>query len=208
VFTVGPHSKLFRADGQFREILYATDFSPESQGAAAYAVSLAQEFQSRLTLLHVIPEQKAGDLVSAADVTASSEKLLRKLVPPEAGAWRKAEYFVERGDPAEKILEFANQREIDLLVLGVRREKGVPGAATHLPYRDGPQDRVSCRCPADRSPLVLRYLRRSECPEARSPKTAGAPVRRKLCHTALFFRSWAATAYERVCLGLNVPCRS
>ncbi len=118
--------------GEFREILYATDFSTESQGAAAYAVSLAQEFQSRLILLHVIPEQKAGDLVSAADVATSSEKLLRKLVPPEAEAWCKPEYFVERGDPAEKILEIAKLRETDLIVLGVRPEKGVPGAATHL----------------------------------------------------------------------------
>jgi nucleotide-binding universal stress UspA family protein len=134
VLTVGPHCDSSRgAGGQFREILYATDFSPESQGAAAYAVSLAQEFQSRLVLLHVIPERKAGDLVSPADVATSSEKLLRKLVPPEAEAWCKPAYFVERGDPAEKILEFAKLRESDLIVLGARSQEGVPGAATHLP---------------------------------------------------------------------------
>lgn len=133
VLTVGPRFDLCHgAGGQFREILYATDFSTQSQGAAAYAVSLAQEFQSRLILLHVIPEPKAGDLVSAADVATSSEKLLRKLVPPEAEAWCKPEYFVERGDPAEKILEIAKLRETDLIVLGVRPEEGVPGAATHL----------------------------------------------------------------------------
>jgi nucleotide-binding universal stress UspA family protein len=133
VLTAGPRCDSSRGGGrQFREILYATDFSPDSQGAGAYAVSLAQEFQSRLILLHVIPEQKAGDLLSAADVAASSEKLLRKLVAPEAEAWCKPEYFVERGDPAEKILEFANLRKSDLIVLGVRPEKGMPGAATHL----------------------------------------------------------------------------
>jgi nucleotide-binding universal stress UspA family protein len=134
VLTVGPHSDPSHgAGGTFREILYATDFSPESKGAAAYAVSLAQEFQSRLILLHVIPERKAGDLVCAADVMTSSKELLRKLLPPEADAWCQPEYFVELGDPVEKILEFANGRETDLIVLGVRPEKGVPGAATHLP---------------------------------------------------------------------------
>ena len=134
VLTVGPRSNAARgAADQFREILYATDFSPESQVAAAYAVSLAQEFQSRLVLLHVIPDFKAGDLISPHEVATSSENLLRKLVPPEAQAWCKPEYFVERGDPAEKILEFASLRETDLIVLGVRPEKGVPGAATHLP---------------------------------------------------------------------------
>jgi len=134
VLTVGPHTDVSRVPGgQFREIVFATDLSPESQGAAAYAVSLAQEFQSRLLLVHVIPEPEAGELVTAADVTASSKNLLRKLIPPEAEAWCRPDYFVFRGDPADKILDFANLRETDLIVLGVRPETGVPGAATHLP---------------------------------------------------------------------------
>jgi nucleotide-binding universal stress UspA family protein len=154
VLTVGPLSDSSHGvTSQFREILYATDFSTESQGAAAYAVSLAQEFQSRLILLHVIPEQKAGDLVSAADVTASSEKLLRKLVPPEAEAWCKPECFVERGDPAEKILEIAKLRETDLIVLGVRPEEGVPGAATHLPIATAHRVVSHASCPV----LTVRH---------------------------------------------------
>jgi nucleotide-binding universal stress UspA family protein len=154
VLTVGPHCDSSRGpSGQIREILYATDFSPGSQGAAAYAVSLAEEFHSRLILLHVIPQPKAGDLVSAADVTASSEKLLRKLVPPAAEAWRKPECFVERGDPAEKILEFANGRETDLIVLGVRAEESVPGAATHLPIATAHRIVSHATCPV----LTVRH---------------------------------------------------
>jgi len=134
VLTVGPHATVAgRMRGPIREILYATDFSPESAHAAEYAVSLAQEFQARLTLLHVIPNQKPGDLVSATDVTTSSEQLLRKLVSPEAAFWCKPEYFVLRGDPAQQIIEFAKLREPDLVVLGARQEKGVFGAASHLP---------------------------------------------------------------------------
>lgn len=154
VLTVGPRSDLSRgAGGEFREILYATDFSPESQGAAAYAVSLAQEFQSRLILVHVIPETKAGDVVSAADLTTSSEKLLRKLVPPEAEAWCKPECFVVRGDPAEKILEIADVRDTDLIVLGVRPEEGVPGAATHLPIATAHKVVSHATCPV----LTVRH---------------------------------------------------
>jgi nucleotide-binding universal stress UspA family protein len=134
VLTVGPHVDFSRgADGEIREILYATDFTPESRAAAAYAVSLAEEFQARLILLHVIPEAKPGDLVSARDVIASSRGLLQSLVPLEAEIWCKPEYFVEFGNPADKILEFAQLRESDLIVLGVKPERGVPGAATHLP---------------------------------------------------------------------------
>ena len=154
VLTVGPHSNATGGStGQFREILYATDFSSESLGAAAYAVSLAQEFQSRLVLLHVIPEQEAGDLVSAADLITSSHKLLRKIVSPDAEAWCKPEYFVEQGDPAEKILDFATLREPDLIVLGVRQEEGVPGAATHLPIATAHKIVSHATCPV----LTVRH---------------------------------------------------
>jgi len=131
VLTVGPHCEADRAN--IREILFATDFASEAPVAAAYAVSLAQEFQARLTMLHVVPEPKPGDLVIWSEVRDSSKQLLGKLVPDEAEAWCKPEYFVERGDPAERILDLANLREVDLIVLGAQPERGVPGAATHLP---------------------------------------------------------------------------
>ena len=154
VLTVGPHADISqRAGGEFREILYATDFGPESQGAAAYAVSLAQEFQARLILLHVVAEPKAGELVSWSDVQASSKDLLRKLVPPEAEAWCKPEYFVEHGDPAERILDLANLREMDLIVLGAQTEKGVPGAATHLPIATAHKVVSRAKCPV----LTVRH---------------------------------------------------
>ena len=134
VLTVGPHADTSRgANGQIREILYATDLTSASPAAAAYAVSLAQEFQAHLILLHVIAEPKAGELVSAHDTIEASKNLLRKLVPAEAFTWCKPEFFVERGNPADRILELAHLRESGLIVLGVKPEEGVPGAATHLP---------------------------------------------------------------------------
>lgn len=148
VLTVGPHADASRgADGQLHEILYATDFTSESQTAAAYAVSMAQEFQARLVLLHVFPEQEAGDLVSASDVAASSRALLQKLVPAEAEAWCKTECFVERGNPADKILELAQLRESDLIVLGAKPGEGVPGAATHLPIATAHKVVSQATCP-------------------------------------------------------------
>jgi nucleotide-binding universal stress UspA family protein len=148
VLTVGPHAESSRgADGEVREILYATDLASTSPAAAAYAVSLAQEYQARLVLMHVIPEPKAGDLVSASEVVTAARELLRKLVPEEAQAWCKPEYFVERGNPADKILEFARQRESDLIVLGVKPQEGVPGAATHLPIATAHKVVSNAPCP-------------------------------------------------------------
>ena len=147
VLTVGPHSgAIHEHSGELREILYATDLSPESRAAAPYVISLAKEFQSRLILMHVIPEEQPDDLVSDANVKPALEKLLRELVPPEASC--KPECIVECGDPADMILEFANVKQMDLIVLGVRPEKGAPGAETHhLP-----------------AAIAYKIVSRAECP--------------------------------------------
>lgn len=134
VLTVGPHSLGEpKRGGEFSRILFATDFSPESVAAAPYAISLAQEYQAYLTLLHVVEEPKAGDLVHPSELTESSTQLLHNLVPPDAELWCVPEYVVARGLVAEKILEVATQSKADLIVLGVRQASGFAGAATHLP---------------------------------------------------------------------------
>lgn len=145
VLTIGPRSDPGTAC--IREILFATALTSEAPAAAAYAVSLAQEFQTRLTMLHVVPEPKPGDLVAWSDVQDSSKQLLRKLVPQEAEAWCKPEYLVERGDPAERILDLANSREVDLIVLGAQPERGIPGASTHLPIATAHKVVTHAKCP-------------------------------------------------------------
>jgi nucleotide-binding universal stress UspA family protein len=134
VLTIGPHSVSEpKRSGEFIRILFATDFSSESTAAAAYAISLAQEYQARLTLLHVLAEPKTGDLVQPSDLEASSRQILHNLVPPEAELWCVPDYVVERGAVAETILQVAGERATDLIVLGVRQPHGFPGAVTHLP---------------------------------------------------------------------------
>jgi nucleotide-binding universal stress UspA family protein len=154
VLTVGPGIDIARkAKSEFREILFATDFSAEAKLGAAYAVSLAEEYQARLVLLHVVAECKVGELVSRHDVEASSRQLLRNLVPLEAEAWCKPEFVVESGDPAERIVELARQRGSDLIVLGARTEKGLPGAATHLPFAVAHKVVSKATCPV----LTVRH---------------------------------------------------
>ena len=154
VLTVGPHSTpASGAPEGFREILYATDLSPDSERVARYAVSLAQEFQARLTLLHVVPEPKGGgDTDSWSYVNASCKQLLRQLVPSEAEDWCKPEYFVERGDPAERILDLATLRHADLVVIGAH-ETSPYGATTHLGMAIAHKVVSHAACPV----LIIRH---------------------------------------------------
>jgi nucleotide-binding universal stress UspA family protein len=130
VLTVGPHVNLWSEEyAKMREILYATDLAAEYPIAAPYAVSLAQENQAHLVLLHVIEDPKAGDLVDSPEVVDLKERKLQQLVTQQAGLWRDPTYIVEQGPAAEKILDVAKRRHTDLIVLGARPAKGL---ATHL----------------------------------------------------------------------------
>jgi nucleotide-binding universal stress UspA family protein len=134
VLTVGPHCAAeLGGSAEFQRILLATDLSPESMNVAAYAISLAQENQARLTLLHVIERHKTGEFLSPDQLVSSSLRVLDHLVPEAARLWCSPDSVVAVGDPAEKILDIAEQKKADLIVLGVHAARGVPGAATHLP---------------------------------------------------------------------------
>lgn len=136
VLTVGPNVPC-NANGksQFRRILYATDFSKESLAALPYAVSLAEEGQSQLALLHVV-EQPAVGIVDVEGFTASLVQRLRELAPPEAESWCDVQCLVgfsrQFARPAERILEIAKDRAADLIVLGVHPANGAFSAMTHL----------------------------------------------------------------------------
>jgi len=130
VLTVGPHVNPWSEEyARMREILYATDLATDTPVAAPYAISLAQENQAHLVLLHVIEGPKAGDLVNSAETTDAKERKLQQMVTEQAGLWCEPTYIVEQGPAAEKILDVSKRRHTDLIVLGARPAKGF---ATHL----------------------------------------------------------------------------
>jgi nucleotide-binding universal stress UspA family protein len=130
VLTVGPHVNPWSDEYvKMREILYATNLATDAPVAAPYAISLAQENQAHLVLLHVIEDPKAGDLVDSPEVTDLKERKLQQLVTEQAGLWCEPTYIVEQGPAAEKILDVAKRRPTDLIVLGARSAKGL---ATHM----------------------------------------------------------------------------
>ena len=132
VLTIGPHAQT-EQPSQLNGILYATDFSPASLAGARYAIALAQQYGAMLTLLHVIEDRKTDELVHGSDLMASSERLLRNLVPEGVELSSEPRCEVKQGVPADTILEAARQIQAGLIVLGARRASGVPGAASHLP---------------------------------------------------------------------------
>ena len=149
VMTVGPHAiSIGKPYEWFSRILFATDFSHESKAALKYAISLAEECQAHLTLLHVVEEEKAGEVVLPADLTAVAEQQMRTLVPQEAKDWCVAEYKVAVGPVAETILQIGARQHADLIVMGIHQPSAFPGADEHLPIRTAHKVVSQAECPA------------------------------------------------------------
>jgi nucleotide-binding universal stress UspA family protein len=136
VLTVGPDVPAnLGTRGKVASILYATHFGPASLNASRIAISLAEEYQAKLTVLTVLPpERNDAQAGLKEEIAEASEQELRGLVPEDAKLWCTPRFMVEYGNhPAEKILHHAEAGEVDLIVLGAHKPEGVPGAATHLP---------------------------------------------------------------------------
>jgi nucleotide-binding universal stress UspA family protein len=115
VLTLGPHVR--NCGSAFSSILMPTDLEPGSFRAAQYAVSLAEESNATLTLLHV-PDKpgRAGSLESA-------RWRMQQLVPEDAALWCKPVFKVESGELTKVIHSTAEQTHADLIVLAVAQAR-------------------------------------------------------------------------------------
>jgi nucleotide-binding universal stress UspA family protein len=145
VMTVGPRvPREVPSEVELRHILYATDFTPTAERAAAFAISLAQEHRARLSLLHVVQEVSQASPQNTGLLQNFFMKRLRQIVPEEADLWCDPDFVVEFGSPADCILKVATDRQADLAVLGVRRSANFPG---HLPPATAYKVVCQAQCP-------------------------------------------------------------
>lgn len=116
VLTVGPHVTTLASDG-VHTIVCPTDFSGASNRATKFAVSLAEEYQAHLTLVHVI---QGGAKDSLHLTTQLIEKRIFETIPPESELQYPPEIVVEIGSVSERILNLASDLSADVIVMGVR----------------------------------------------------------------------------------------
>lgn len=107
-----------------KRVLIAHDFSDYSELALRYAISLAQEFQAELHLLHALPAPIFG-APELAWVPSHTEgeyhkaaRRLQKAVPREGYRWCDVKSAVRWGKPYREILSYATENEIDVICMG------------------------------------------------------------------------------------------
>jgi nucleotide-binding universal stress UspA family protein len=124
-----------------KKILLATDGSAGSRKALAFAVEMASRYDSQLYVLHVIPNMEIPvevlEYYSAEDIDDPPasfflEKIGQKIVQQSENECKmtgceNVHTIVLRGDPADMIIEFAKDKQMDIIILGSRGFRGIKG---------------------------------------------------------------------------------
>ncbi len=107
-----------------QRILVAYDFSDYAELALTYGLSLAQEHQAELHLIHVLPPRSVSDPEIAwypskgESAYHTAARRLQRVVPPEVHLWCEIKNVISEGHPYREILNYAERNQIDLICLG------------------------------------------------------------------------------------------
>ncbi|HTA36985.1 MAG TPA: universal stress protein [Solirubrobacteraceae bacterium] len=124
----------------FKSIVVGTDGSDTATQAVRQAVELARAVNGRLDLVSAyepVPAQRLNeerrsapeDLQWAISPREDVDATLQAAAVPAQEAGVPVELFARQGDPADAILDVAEEREADLIVVG---NKGMTGAKRFL----------------------------------------------------------------------------
>ena len=119
-------------------------FAPDFSQAAAYAVSLAERYSAKLTIMNVRAEAPASANIPAK-VTEPVERWLNEHIAQGSDLRNRVQFEAGFGPAANAILDFVAKAGVDLIVLSARRLD--PVMAAHLPQADTAYElatRASC----------------------------------------------------------------
>ncbi|MCA9248421.1 MAG: universal stress protein [Planctomycetales bacterium] len=108
-----------------KKILAAVDFSASTAHVIQYAAALAVDAQARLIILHVQEEPFVSAVGSPLDFELPSAELveaLEKIVPVDTAV--DFEHHLIAGSPATEIVRFAEERRVDMIVVGTHGRRG------------------------------------------------------------------------------------
>ena len=112
----------------YKRLLCAVDFSESSLNALRFSLSLAEEADASLTILHVFDWPRDGDLLVERFDTKEFRRVveddararLDALVSDDVRQWCSPSTTVAYGKPYREILDLAAKEETDVIVMGVR----------------------------------------------------------------------------------------
>ena len=120
VMTVGPKVLQSKSCGaEAKHFLVPTDLSPQSLEALPYGTSLAKATHGDVTLLYV-RDSKSGKNDRKTESVEAANARLRELLQVRPDAQAVTPFIVKTGSPANVVVAFAKEHQIDLIVMGRR----------------------------------------------------------------------------------------
>jgi len=107
-----------------QRVLVAYDFSDYSELALKYGLSIAQEHQAELHLLHVLPPRSVNDPeiawypVKGDSAYHTAARRLQRVVPADVHLWCDVKTVISEGNAYREILNYAEKNEINLISVG------------------------------------------------------------------------------------------
>jgi nucleotide-binding universal stress UspA family protein len=119
---------------KFEKILFALDFSENSEHAFDYAYAMAKNFNARLIIIHVIqePVDLSGFYVPhisfeklEKEIEEGAEKMMEKFCRTMISDFTNYETGIVSGIPYEEIIRKAEKENVSLIVMGTQGRKGL-----------------------------------------------------------------------------------
>lgn len=112
----------------YKRILVPTDGSERAEAAMEEAIALAEAADATIHVLHIINSRRYDTSIDSATkpLRKRGEQYVDRLVKVAGDADTPPVTAIEIGKPAQQILEYATENEIDLIVMGTRGQGGLP----------------------------------------------------------------------------------
>jgi nucleotide-binding universal stress UspA family protein len=115
-------------------VLFPFDLSEQTSKIMPYVISVADSYNSRIYLLHVVHDlQRWGKVyiphpsvnMLQKEATEAAERAVDRLCEEELGGRANVQRKVVSGDPTSEILRIIESEDIDLVIMGTHDRKGL-----------------------------------------------------------------------------------
>jgi nucleotide-binding universal stress UspA family protein len=111
---------------RLKTILFATDFSSNSDRALYYTLKWASEWAAKVVIVHVVPETPGLTRLFPEynpyferQVTSAWQKI-HQVLPESVEQTCEVRYEVRQGNPKDEILRVAQEKAADLIIMGAQ----------------------------------------------------------------------------------------
>lgn len=108
----------------YQDVLIPTDGSDGTRQSIRHGLTIANRFDATIHALSVVPEGPLGTLQNDAAI-AAADRAVERVDREATREGVPVETAVEQGVPHEEILAYADDRDVDMIVMGTQGRTGL-----------------------------------------------------------------------------------